>query len=123
VRAGPRKLSVAVLAFSIVLSDAATAVAQLVQSDVDAQPGDTGTVQLVTSSTEVRRAVVGLLALAFVLGVLGIVYWYKTGQLARERHARAHRGRHRAQPSAAARPPQRPRTSQPRSSWRRDLLG
>lgn len=78
----------------LVLFDAARAVAQLGQSEVGVDPGEAETLQLVTSSTEVRRAVIGLLALAFVLGVLGIVYWYKTGQLARERFARGYAGRH-----------------------------
>ncbi len=148
-RAGPKKLVGAATALSIVLLNAATAAAQLVQSEVGAEPGDTDTVQLVTSSTEVRRAVVGLLALAFVLGVLGIVYWYKTGQLARERHQRAHSGRHGANRSVQSARRPRPgseradadapsshrypdasprlldanRSSRQRGSWRRDLLG
>lgn len=97
--------------------------AQLVQNDESSEPAVSQTTQLVTSSTEVRRAVIGLLAVAFLTGLLAIVYWYKTGQLAREQFAREYGGRHAAprdgKPSpfsASARQPRPPR--QPRSARR-----
>lgn len=82
------------LALTWLAFDAVPAFAQLVESDVDAQPGITETTQLVTSSTEVRRAVVALLAIAAVAGLVFILYWYKTGQQARQRFARQFAGRH-----------------------------
>lgn len=92
-------LAIAVTA-TTVLVDIPAAMAQIVESDIDAEPGTTETTQLVTSSTEVRRAVIGLLAVAALAGVLFIIYWYMTGQQARERYARQFGGRH------AARSPQ-----------------
>ena len=76
----------------LTLADAAVARAQLVQSDAEPESGPPDVTQLVTSSTEVRRAVIGLLSLAVVAGLLGILYWYKTGQQARDRHARQYGG-------------------------------
>ena len=70
--------------------------AQIEQSDSETQPATSETTQLVTSSTEVRRAVVGLIALAGITALLTALYWYKTGQQARERHQRQFGGRHRA---------------------------
>ena len=70
--------------------------AQIEQSDAESQPATSETTQLVTSSTEVRRAVVGLIALAGITALLTVLYWYKTGQQARERHQRQFGGRHRA---------------------------
>lgn len=78
----------------LTLADAAVARAQLVQSDAEPESGPPDVTQLVTSSTEVRRAVIGLLSLAVVAGLLGILYWYKTGQQARDRHARQYGGKH-----------------------------
>lgn len=70
--------------------------AQIEQSEAESQPATSETTQLVTSSTEVRRAVVGLIALAGITAILTVLYWYKTGQQARERHQRQFGGRHRA---------------------------
>lgn len=50
--------------------------------------------QLVTSSTEVRRSVIGLVALAVIVFVLGVLYWYRTGQMARDRYSREYENRH-----------------------------
>ncbi len=101
----PRILLVASIAIVVLMLDASAVMAQISESDVDAQPGSVETTQLVTSSTEVRRAVVGLLALAFVSGLLMIVYWYKTGQQARERFMRRHGGRHMAGEQSRDEPP------------------
>ena len=70
--------------------------AEIGQNDAEIEPSQTETTQLVTSSTEVRRAVFGLIAVAVVTAILTALYWYKTGQQARERHARQFGGRHRA---------------------------
>lgn len=83
-------------AVTYLLLDAPAAMAQVVQSDAQAQPGSSETTQLVTSSTEVRRAVIGLVVIAGVVGLITIFYWFKTGQQARERFARRYGGRHRA---------------------------
>jgi len=82
------------VAVATVVVDASAAMAQIVQSEIDSEPGTSETTTLVTSSTEVRRSVLGLVTLAFVVGVLAIIYWYKTGQQARERFARNYAGRH-----------------------------
>jgi type II secretory pathway component PulF len=92
---GMRKaFTVAATVGAWILFDAVPALAQLVESDVDAQPGVTQTTQLVTSSTEVRRAVVALLGIAAAAGLIFVLYWYKTGQQARQRFARQYAGRH-----------------------------
>lgn len=82
------------MAVAAVVAQATRAMAQIVQSEIDSEPGSSETTSLVTSNTEVRRAILGLLTLAFIAGVLGIIYWYKTGQQARERFARKYGGRH-----------------------------
>lgn len=66
--------------------------AQLTQSDIPADPS--ATTSLVTSSTEVRRAVIGLLVLAVAAAVLAVLYWRKTGEQARARHLSERGGRH-----------------------------
>ena len=80
----------------VIALDAPAAMAQIVQSDLESEPGTSETTQLVTSSTEVRRAVVGLIVVACVTAILTLLYWYKTGQQAKERHAKQFGGRHRA---------------------------
>jgi hypothetical protein len=74
--------------------DALPALAQLVEPDLDAQPGISQTTELVTSEAELRRAVFGLLGIAAAAGILFFLYWYKTGQQARQRFAREFTGRH-----------------------------
>tara|TARA_A100000164_G_scaffold137406_1_gene122053 strand:- start:784 stop:1254 length:471 start_codon:yes stop_codon:yes gene_type:complete len=66
---------------------ATSAYAQITESDIDYEPGSNETIQRITSTFEVRRAVIGLLIIAAVAGILFFFYWYKTGQWARERHA------------------------------------
>lgn len=55
------------------------------QSADDAQGAEE--VRLVTSTTEVRRAVIGLIATACVLSLATGIYWFKTGEQARARFA------------------------------------
>tara|TARA_Y100000817_G_scaffold307924_1_gene294941 strand:- start:248 stop:628 length:381 start_codon:yes stop_codon:yes gene_type:complete len=61
--------------------------AQIIESDIGYEPGSNETIQRVTSTFEVKRAVIGLLIIAAIAGVIFFFYWYKTGQWARERHA------------------------------------
>tara|TARA_B100000929_G_scaffold262272_1_gene227531 strand:+ start:70 stop:480 length:411 start_codon:yes stop_codon:yes gene_type:complete len=72
------------------LLDANTVLAQITESDKEYVPGTNETSQLITSSFEVRRAVIALIAIA-VLAVVGLVYyWRKTGQWARDRFVEEH---------------------------------
>ena len=65
-------------------------VAQITESDEDYVPGTNETSQLITSSFEVRRAVVALIIIA-ALAVIGlVVYWRKTGQWSRDRFVEEH---------------------------------
>lgn len=60
-------------------------VAQVAQ---DAEPGSS----LVTSNTQIRRAVIGLVMVAVLTSIVGLAYWYFTGQDARTRFASDHPG-------------------------------
>lgn len=93
-KAVTRTVAIIAAAVVFVLFDAPAAMAQIVQPEAEVQPGSTETTQLVTSSTEVRRAVLGLLVIAGVVGLITILYWYKTGRQARHRFARRYGGRH-----------------------------
>ena len=65
---------------------ATSAYAQITESDIEYEPGSNETIQRITSTFEVKRAVIGLLIIAAMAGILFFFYWYKTGQWARERH-------------------------------------
>ena len=75
------------LSVSIIISNAELALAQITESDIGYEPGSNETIQRITSTFEVKRAVIGLLIIAAIAGVIFFFYWYKTGQWARERHA------------------------------------
>jgi len=75
------------LSVSIIISNAESALAQITESDIGYEPGSNETIQRITSTFEVKRAVIGLLIIAAIAGVIFFFYWYKTGQWARERHA------------------------------------
>lgn len=87
---------------SVVTSLAATAIvtaavpvaAQVEQSDIGSEQGGLETSQLITSSAEVRRAVIGLLIIAAVALIVFVVYWALTGRAARQRFSREFGGRH-----------------------------
>tara|TARA_B100000029_G_scaffold420131_1_gene425882 strand:- start:193 stop:618 length:426 start_codon:yes stop_codon:yes gene_type:complete len=70
-----------------VITKAVNALAQIIESDIDSQPGSNETIQRITSTFEVKRAVIGLLIIAAIAGITFFFYWYKTGQRAREIHA------------------------------------
>ena len=64
--------------------------AQITESDKDYIPGENETSQLITSSFEVRRAVIALIVIA-VVAFLGLwYYWRRTGQWARARFVEEH---------------------------------
>ena len=64
--------------------------AQITESDKDYIPGENETSQLITSSFEVRRAVIALIVIA-VVALLGLwYYWRRTGQWARARFVEEH---------------------------------
>ena len=80
-------LSTVAIAFHVNIADA---VAQITESEKDYVPGTNETSQLITSSFEVRRAVIALIIIA-ALAVIGLVfYWRKTGQWARDRFIEEH---------------------------------
>lgn len=88
-----------VVATALVAS-VATAGAQVEQSDVGSEQGGLETSQLITSNSEVRRAVVGLLAIAGIAFLVFVIYWALTGRAAKARFAHEFGGRH----AVAARP-------------------
>ena len=64
--------------------------AQITESDKGYIPGENETSQLITSSFEVRRAVIALIVIA-VVALLGLwYYWRRTGQWARARFGEEH---------------------------------
>ena len=64
--------------------------AQITESDKDFVPGENETSQLITSSFEVRRAVIALIVIAAVALVGLWYYWRRTGQWARTRFIDEH---------------------------------
>lgn len=86
-----RKNVLNVMVFASILAlDSGTAFAQITESDKDYVPGVNETTQLITSSFEVRRAVIGLLVIAGLSLLSLSFYWYKTGQWAREQFVEEH---------------------------------
>lgn len=79
-----------VIVTSLLALDSGTAFAQITESDKDYVPGVNETTQLITSSFEVRRAVIGLLVIAGLSLLSLSFYWYKTGQWAREQFLEEH---------------------------------
>ena len=75
------------ISLGLLVVNAEFAFAQIIESDIGYEPGSNETIKLVTSTFEVKRAVIGLLIIAAIAGVIFFFYWYKTGQWARERHA------------------------------------
>ena len=79
-----------VLGFILLVQEAELAFAQITESDNDYVPGTNETSQLITSSFEVRRAVIALSVIAIVAFVGLWYYWRKTGQWARGRFVEEH---------------------------------
>ena len=58
-----------------VITKAVNALAQITESDIDSQPGSNETIQRITSTFEVKRAVIGLLIIAAIAGITFFFYW------------------------------------------------
>tara|TARA_X000001036_G_scaffold148339_1_gene141009 strand:- start:160 stop:564 length:405 start_codon:yes stop_codon:yes gene_type:complete len=83
-------LSALILNLCYLIGQTGLVFAQITESDKDYIPGENETSQLITSSFEVRRAVIALIVIA-VVALFGLwYYWRKTGQWARARFVDEH---------------------------------
>ena len=71
---------------SIVLCS--SAFAQVSESDIGSETGVKESIFRLTSTFEVKRAVIGLLIIAAISVILFFFYWYKTAQMAKENYVR-----------------------------------
>ena len=71
---------------SIVLCS--SAFAQVSESDIGSETGVKESISRLTSTFEVKRAVIGLLIIAAISVILFFFYWYKTAQMAKENYVR-----------------------------------
>ena len=65
-----------------------SAFAQVSESDIGSETGLNESISRLTSTFEVKRAVIGLLIIAAITVVLFFFYWYKTAQMAKENYVR-----------------------------------
>ena len=65
-----------------------SAFAQVSESDIGSETGLNESISRLTSTFEVKRAVIGLLVIAAISVILFFFYWYKTAQLAKENYVR-----------------------------------
>lgn len=65
-----------------------SAFAQVSESDIGSETGFNESISRLTSTFEVKRAVIGLLIIAAITVVLFFFYWYKTAQMAKENYVR-----------------------------------
>ena len=65
-----------------------SAFAQINESDIGSETGLNQSISRLTSTFEVKRAVIGLLVIAAISVILFFFYWYKTAQLAKENYVR-----------------------------------
>ena len=72
--------------FSVILCSAASA--QVNESEIGSETGLNESISRLTSTFEVKRAVIGLLIIAAITVVLFFFYWYKTAQMAKENYVR-----------------------------------
>ena len=72
--------------FSIILSS--SAFAQVSESDIGSETGLNESISRLTSTFEVKRAVIGLLIIAAISIIVFFFYWYKTAQMAKENYVR-----------------------------------
>tara|TARA_B100001029_G_scaffold136206_1_gene115145 strand:- start:172 stop:561 length:390 start_codon:yes stop_codon:yes gene_type:complete len=83
-------VSALVLSLIYLMGQTDLVLAQIIESDKDYIPGESETSQLITSSFEVRRAVIALIIIA-VVALFGLwYYWRRTGQWARARFVDEH---------------------------------
>ena len=64
------------------------AFAQVSESDIGSETGVKESIFRLTSTFEVKRAVIGLLIIAAISVILFFFYWYKTAQMAKENYVR-----------------------------------
>ena len=72
--------------FSAILPS--SAFAQVSESDIGSETGLNESISRLTSTFEVKRAVIGLLIIAAISVILFFFYWYKTAQMAKENYVR-----------------------------------
>ena len=72
--------------FSVILCSAASA--QVNESEIGSETGLNQSISRLTSTFEVKRAVIGLLIIAAISVILFFFYWYKTAQMAKEKYVR-----------------------------------
>ena len=72
--------------FSVILCSAASA--QVNESEIGSETGLNQSISRLTSTFEVKRAVIGLLVIAAISIIIFFFYWYKTAQLAKENYVR-----------------------------------
>ena len=72
--------------FSVVACS--SALAQVNESEIGSETGLNQSISRLTSTFEVKRAVIGLLVIAAISVILFFFYWYKTAQMAKEKYVR-----------------------------------
>ncbi len=65
-----------------------SAFASVSESDIGSETGLNESISRLTSTFEVKRAVIGLLVIAAISVILFFFYWYKTAQMAKENYVR-----------------------------------
>ena len=65
-----------------------SAFAQVSETDIGSETGVKESISRLTSTFEVKRAVIGLLIIAAISVILFFFYWYKTAQMAKENYVR-----------------------------------
>ena len=65
------------------------AYAQVSESDIGSESGVNESISRLTSTFEVKRAVIGLLIIAAVSVIVFFFYWYKSAQMAKESYLEA----------------------------------
>ena len=70
--------------FSIIFCS--SALAQVSETDIGSETGVNESISRLTSTFEVKRAVIGLLIIAAISVILFFFYWYKTAQMAKENY-------------------------------------
>ncbi|GIS55869.1 MAG: hypothetical protein Ct9H90mP30_5540 [Actinomycetota bacterium] len=69
--------------FTVIISS--SAFAQVSESDIGSETGLNESISRLTSTFEVKRAVIGLLIIAAISIILFFFYWYKTAQMAKKK--------------------------------------
>ena len=72
--------------FSVILCS--SVFAQVNESEIGSETGLNQSISRLTSTFEVKRAVIGLLVIAAISVILFFFYWYKTAQMAKEKYVR-----------------------------------